>query len=86
MSLRARDVEIGFAQDSRGDNDIMNLREFHQNATINIMPLKQFAYEKLSKSSHLRNVLISEKEKLTVSEFLAKMDVWLKVLHSEGGK
>ena len=64
----------------------MNLREYHQNAAINIMPLKQFAYEKLSKSSHLRNVLISEKEKLTVSEFLAKMDVWLKVLRSEGGK
>jgi len=63
----------------------MNLREYHGNATINIMSLKQFAYEKLSKSSHLRNVLISEKEKLTVSEFLAKMDVWLKVLHSEGG-
>jgi len=75
-----------FAQDSRDDDDIMNLEEYHQNATINIMPLKKFAYEKVSKSSHLRNILLSEKEILTVSEFLAKMDVWLKVLHSEGEK
>jgi len=63
----------------------MNLREY-QSSTINIRPLKKFAYEKVSKSSHLRNILISEKEILTVSEFLAKMDVWLKVLHSEGEK
>jgi hypothetical protein len=75
-----------FAQDSGDDADIMNLEEYHQNATINIMPLKKFAYEKVSNSSHLRNILLSEKEILTVSEFLAKMDVWLKVLHSEGGK
>ena len=75
-----------FAQDSGDDDDIMNLEEYHQNATINIMPLKKFAYEELSKSSHLRNILLSEKEILTVSEFLAKMDVWLKVLHSEGEK
>jgi hypothetical protein len=64
----------------------MTFKEPHRSSTINIRPLKQFAYEELSKSSHLRNILLSEKEILTVSEFLAKMDVWLKVLHSEGGK
>ncbi len=74
------------AQDSGDDNDIMTFKEPHRNATINIMSLKKFAYEKVSKSSHLRNILLSEKEILMVSEFLAKMDVWIKVLHSEGEK
>lgn len=79
-------MKSGFAEDSGIDNDIISLREPHGNSKINIMPLKQFVYEGLSKSSHLRNILLSEKEKLTVSDFLAKMDVWLKVLRSEGEK
>jgi hypothetical protein len=64
----------------------MTFKEPHRSSTINIRPLKQFAYEGLNASPLLRDILLSEKEKLSVSEFLAKMDVWLKVLHSEGEK
>jgi len=46
---------------------------------INIRKLKYFASIKLPHNSPLREVLLSEKDHLTVDEFLHKLDVWLKL-------
>ena len=50
---------------------------------INIRSLKNFAFEKLPKSSILRELLLDEKEELWMEEFLAKLDLWLKLLRME---
>jgi len=52
---------------------------------VDIKPLKRFACERLSKSSFLRRILLSESENLTIPEFLAKMDLWLKLFGMERG-
>ena len=54
--------------------------------TVNIQLLKQFAYEKLLTSSILRDILLSEKQHLPVSEFLVKTEIWLKLIESEETK
>ena len=46
---------------------------------IDISKLKLWATRNLSASSHLRAVLLLEKDKLTVDEFLAKMGTWLMI-------
>ena len=46
---------------------------------IDIKGLKIWATRNLFASSHLRAVLILEKDKLTVDEFLAKMGTWLMI-------
>ena len=46
---------------------------------IDISRLKFWATRNLSASSHLRAVLLLEKDKLTVDEFLAKMGTWLMI-------
>ena len=48
-------------------------------ALINISKLKEFAYKRLPRSSQLRDLIISEKELLCIDEFLAKIEVWLKI-------
>ena len=48
-------------------------------ALINISKLKEFAYKRLSRRSQLRDLIISEKELLCIDEFLAKIEVWLKI-------
>jgi hypothetical protein len=50
---------------------------------INMKSLKKFAVEKLPQSSLLKTVLTTEKEYLTILEFLAKIDIWLKILDNE---
>jgi hypothetical protein len=45
--------------------------------------LKQFALENLPTESPLRNVLLSEADQLSARDFLAKMDLWLKLLSLE---
>ncbi len=57
---------------------------------LSIKRLKKFAAENLSPSSPLRDVLLSEKDWLSPSEFLAKAEVWLALLRrtrfdAEGG-
>lgn len=51
-----------------------------------IKPLKEFALEKLPQNSALREVLLSEKDDLTVDGYLAKLNIWLMLLRrsSEG--
>jgi len=46
---------------------------------VNIQKLKKFALEKLPKNSALREVLISEEDKLDITVFLARLPLWLKL-------
>ena len=48
-----------------------------------IRGLKRFAVEKLSSKPLLREIILSEKDQLEPSDFLAKMQVWLKLFSSE---
>ena len=50
---------------------------------VDIRRLKGFASERLPSSSRLRNVLLSERDQLTVNDFLAKMDIWMMLLNLE---
>jgi len=47
---------------------------------VNIKPLKVLVFEKFPKDCVLRDVLLSERDLLNVTEFLAKMETWLKLL------
>jgi len=50
---------------------------------IDLQRLKRFATMNLSRTSLLRAVLLSERDRLTAVDFLAKMDVWLKLSELE---
>jgi len=50
---------------------------------INIRSLKELAMRKLPKESVLREVILSDKDELGVEEYLAKVDVWFKLLRRE---
>jgi hypothetical protein len=50
---------------------------------IDIQRLKGFVVENLSSTSRLRAVLLSERDQLTAADFLAKMDVWVRLLNIE---
>ena len=50
---------------------------------VDIGRLKGFASERLGGNSRLKVVLLSERDHLTVTDFLAKMDIWLKLLNIE---
>lgn len=51
---------------------------------VNIRRLKDFALEKLKSNSPLRDVILSEPDQLTASDFLAKLHIWLRLLKFEG--
>jgi hypothetical protein len=50
---------------------------------IDIRTLKGFAVRRLPRGSALRELLLIENDRLTVTEFLDKLDVWLKLLKME---
>jgi len=50
---------------------------------ISTKPLKKFADEKLPNRSLLKKLLVTEKEVLTISEFLTKLDLWVKIFNHE---
>jgi len=50
---------------------------------LNLRRLKGFALERLPKGSALRDVILAEKDEIGIDEFLAKIDVWLKLLRRE---
>ena len=50
---------------------------------VDIRRLKGFASERLGGNYRLKVVLLSERDLLTVTDFLAKMDIWLKLLNIE---
>lgn len=47
---------------------------------INIRRLKVFAFNNLPKDEALRECLLAERDLLDVNEFLAKMEIWVKLL------
>lgn len=47
------------------------------------MVIKEFASGKLPEGSILRYLLLTEREEMNTNEFLAKMDLWLKLLRIE---
>ena len=69
-----------------------NTRTYNGNESINverseqldIHGIKHWATANLPAISHLRGILLLEKDILTVDEFLAKMDIWLKLIELEG--
>ena len=56
------------------------------NVRVDVRPLKSFAIQKLSAGSYLREILLTEKDIIPVREFLAKLDLWLKLLEIESSK
>jgi len=50
---------------------------------VRITRLKDFAVNSLPKDSRLREVILNERDELDVNEFVAKIDVWLKLLKME---
>ena len=51
---------------------------------VNIHGIKLWAKGNLPAKSHLRGILLLEGDHLTIDEFLAKMDIWLKLIELEG--
>lgn len=56
-----------------------------ENRIVKTSSLRRFASEKLPSSSVLREVLMTENEKLTAEEFLAKLDIWLHLFKRDIG-
>jgi hypothetical protein len=50
---------------------------------VNLTRIKRFAIEELDSGSHLRDILLSEKDQLPSIEFISKMQVWLALLKRE---
>ena len=46
-------------------------------STVRIDRLKQWVLQKLPRESKLRELILSEKEILTVDEFVTKLETWL---------
>ena len=57
-------------------------RPTSRNTKVNIERLKTFALD-LPKGSMLRDLLLTEDDEMDVDEFIAKMDVWLKLVSRE---
>jgi len=50
---------------------------------LDIHGLKHWAKENLPRTSQIRKILLLERDYLAVEEFLAKMDLWLKLIDLE---
>ena len=64
--------------DTFDENDALS--HSNQRRTIDIKPLKSFAFEKFPKDCALRDVLLAEQDFLNAEEFAVKMEIWLKLL------
>ncbi|MEM3488931.1 MAG: hypothetical protein QXO75_04650 [Nitrososphaerota archaeon] len=60
------------------ENNYSGKRE--RNRVVNIRALKDFVAEKLPSGTPLREVLLMEKDEIEVHDFLAKLEIWLKLL------
>ena len=47
---------------------------------VDVRPLKLLVFAQFPKDSAIYDVLLAEKDSLDVSEFLVKVDIWLKLL------
>ena len=61
-------------------NESINRAHFRQ---LDIHGLKLWAKENLPRTSHIRSILLLERDYLAVEEFIAKMDLWLKLIDFE---
>lgn len=52
--------------------------------TVSIVRLKQFVAEKLPLDWVLRDVILNERDSLSLSDFCAKLQIWLHLLRKAG--
>jgi len=55
-------------------------RPYQVTGKVDIRPIKALVFKKFSKGHVLRNVVLGERDLLSGTEFLAKMETWLKLL------
>lgn len=53
---------------------------------INIKSLRKFVDDKFARDSVLRDLILGEPNQIGVEEFLAKMEIWLRLLQMESNK
>ena len=61
----------------------MILRSEASASTVRIDRLKQWVLQKLPRESKLRELILSEKEILTVDEFVTKLETWVLLAANE---
>ncbi|MEM3403679.1 MAG: hypothetical protein QXJ17_03965 [Nitrososphaeria archaeon] len=54
--------------------------------TVDISELKKFVIENMPRDSKLRELILCEKDTMTVEDFLSKSDLWFKLLKIEFSK
>jgi hypothetical protein len=47
---------------------------------VNIQRLKDFAFKEIPRDNLLREILLSERDELEITEFASKIDIWLRLL------
>ena len=66
---------------SASRNLASNLNGHHRKLTqVNIHGLKELVLTRIPKTSPFREIILSEPDVLDTTEFLIKMDVWLRLL------
>lgn len=69
-----------FSEMKKEDNSTSGRSFDARNKTVNIGPLKSFVLQKFPKDCPLRLALLAERDILTFSEFVAKMETWTNLL------
>jgi hypothetical protein len=64
----------------KSKKESINRAHFKQ---LDIHGLKYWAKENLPRASQIRSILLLERDYLAVEEFIAKMDLWLKLIDLE---
>ena len=52
-----------------------------QTAAVSTRSLKEFVLSRFAENDPLRQVILAERDSLTVAEFLAKLETWLVLLN-----
>ena len=52
--------------------------------TVSVVRLKQFAADRLPRDWVLRDVIMNERDSLSLSDFCAKLQIWLHLLRRAG--
>ena len=55
----------------------------HETKAVDIRQLKQFAFSRLRKKHILQKLILTDKDQLSVEEFIIKTEIWLKILDFE---
>jgi hypothetical protein len=69
-----------FVQETQSHGTFARLPAQQTKDKVDIRPLKSFVFERFPKDSAIYDVFSTEQDLLGVSEFLAKVDVWLKLV------